>query len=74
MATKLDQISEQFRKESLTRNSYNEKNLYNSQNFNALSNGDEKGKGQIGDSDKVGSTTDIQNRISGFETTFSGLV
>ena len=50
MATKLDQISEQFRKESLTRNSYNEKNLYNSQNINALSDGDEKGKGQIGDS------------------------
>ena len=33
MATKLDQISEQFRKESITRNSYNEKNLYNSQNL-----------------------------------------
>ena len=64
MATKLDKISEQFRKESLTRNSYSEKNLYNSQNPNALSNGDEKGKGQKGDNGTVGSTTDIQNRIS----------
>ena len=35
---------------------------YNSKNIDALSNGDENGKGQIGDTGAVGSKTDINAR------------
>jgi len=43
----------------LAKNIYGENNQYNQINTNALSNGDEKGKGQIGDNGSVGSKTDI---------------
>jgi hypothetical protein len=60
MATQLEQLSEKFRTEHLTRNSYNVKNLYDSNNKNAQSDGDEKGKGEL--DGQVGSLTDIHTR------------
>ena len=42
------------------RNSYNNQNAYNSKNPNALSDGDEKGKGENNGS--VGSLTDVNSR------------
>jgi hypothetical protein len=46
----------------LSKNIYNETNQYNSLNPNALSDGDEKGKGENNNS--IGGLTDINNRIS----------
>ena len=60
--TKLDTISEKFRLDNITRNSYNDKSNYSSLNANALSNGDDKGKGE--NNGKIGSATDIINRTS----------
>jgi hypothetical protein len=60
MSTPLEQLSEKFRTEHLTRNSYNVKNLYDSNNKNAQSDGDDKGKGEV--NGQVGSLTDIHTR------------
>lgn len=60
MATSLEQLSEKFRTEHLTRNSYNVKNLYDSNNKNAQSDGDEKGKGEL--DGQIGSSTDVHAR------------
>ena len=61
MATRLEILAEQFRNESIARNSYQTKSAYDSNHPNALSNGDEKGKGEM--AGRVGSLTDINLRI-----------
>jgi len=60
MATQLEIIAEKERQAHLTRNSYIEKNGYGVTHENALSNGDEKGKGEAG---TIGSSVDIQARV-----------
>ena len=57
MATRLELLAEQFRNESIARNSYQSNSQYDSNHPNALSNGDEKGKGEL--SNNIGSSTDI---------------
>lgn len=58
--SKLEDISAPFRKTEIAKNTYNNNDPYNSGNPNALSTGDEKGKGEVnGD---VGSATDIKVR------------
>jgi len=57
MATQLELLAEQYRKEHISRNSYDTNGQYNSNHPNANSDGDEKGKNEIG------SSVDIQNRI-----------
>lgn len=59
MATKLDEISGEFRKNNVSKNSYNENDNYNSSNKNAISDGDERGKDG---KDTVGGLTDIKSR------------
>jgi hypothetical protein len=44
-------------------NKYSGENGYGVTNPNAMSDGDEFGKGQIGDNGQVGSLTDINTRI-----------
>jgi hypothetical protein len=62
VGTKTDML---IRTESVARNTYNSENGYNKTNVNALSDGDEKGKGQIGDEGKsIGSKTDINERLN----------
>jgi hypothetical protein len=58
MATQLEILAEQFRKEHISKNAYGLNGEYNSNHPNAKSDGDEKGKNEIG------SSVDIQNRIS----------
>ena len=71
--TKLDAISEKFRLENITRNSYNDKTNYSSLSPDALSNGDDKGKGE--NNGKIGSATDILNRTSNLvKNTFKTIV
>ena len=52
--------SEEFRAERLKGNTYNKDKPYNDKHKNALSDGDEWGKGRVGD--QVGSKTDIATR------------
>lgn len=59
--TQLEIIAEKLRNETLARNSYTSNNFYSSVNKNALSDGDEKGKGEL--DGKIGSSVDIHNRI-----------
>ena len=61
MATQLEIIAQQQRLEHLSRNSYADSKAYSSTHENALSDGDEKGKGEL--DGKVGSLTDIKSRI-----------
>jgi hypothetical protein len=61
MATQLEIIAEKLRQEVISRNVYNGDKSYSSVNKNALSDGDEKGKGDV--NGQVGSSVDIQNRI-----------
>ena len=58
MPTQLEILAEQYRREHLTKNTYVDKNEYSSNHPNAMSDGDEKGKNEIG------SSVDIQNRIN----------
>ena len=58
--SKLEDISVSFRKREITRNTYDQNNEFNGSHPNALSDGDEKGKGDKGGS--VGSATDIKMR------------
>ena len=58
MATQLETLADKFRQESIARNAYTTKGIYDSNHKNAISDGDEKGKADIG------SSIDIQNRIS----------
>jgi len=58
--SRLEDISVPFRKTEIAKNTYDNNDQYNSGNPNALSDGDEKGKGKMnGD---VGSATDIKVR------------
>jgi len=52
--------SEQYRKPLVSKNSHNKNDEYNIAHKNALSDGDEKGKGEKNDS--IGSLTDITKR------------
>lgn len=61
MLSPLEIISEKFRTELLNKNNYNNNNNYSSTNKNVLSDGDDKGKGDLNGS--VGSKTDINTRI-----------
>ena len=61
MATQLEILAEKFRNEVVGKNSYNTNKAYSSTNKNALSDGDEKGKGEL--DGNIGSSVDIQNRI-----------
>ena len=61
MATQLEILAEKLRKEVISKNLYPTGNSYSSVNKNALSDGDEKGKGDV--NGQVGSSVDIQNRI-----------
>ena len=61
MATKLEILADQYRKIELGRNSFNYSNEYSSTNRDAISDGDEFGKGQSA-SGSVGSATDISVR------------
>jgi hypothetical protein len=62
MATQLEILAEKYRQEVLGPNLYKQDKFYSSSNQNALSDGDEKGKGELNGS--IGSQTDIQTRIS----------
>jgi len=62
MSTNLEKIAEKQRKIALARNEYDNDGKYGSTNKNALSDGDNKGKGDV--DGQVGSRTDINNRIS----------
>ena len=53
MATQLEIIAEQQRKEHLSRNPYDQNGGYNSVHTNAISDGDEKGKSEIGSSKDI---------------------
>src|SRR6056300_587911 len=61
MASQIDQISGQFRNEALARNNYQGNKRYDSNHPNALSDGDELGKGE--NNGKIGSSSDISNRL-----------
>lgn len=58
--SKLEEISLQYRKREEARNSYNKNKEFNAGHPNALSDGDEKGKGENNGS--IGSSTDIKER------------
>ena len=58
--SRLEEINEQYRECSMKRNSYNCNDPYNVGHNNALSDGDEKGKGEK--NNQVGSATDIACR------------
>ena len=58
--TQLEIMGEQQRLIAMARNTYNESNRYGVDNLNALSNGDEKGKGEY--NGQVGTLTDNLTR------------
>ena len=62
MPTQLEILAEQYRREHLTKNAYVDKNEYSSNHPNAMSDGDEKGKGDV--NGKVGSLSDINARTA----------
>ena len=62
MATQLEIIAQQQRLEHLSRNSYADNKAYSTTHENALSDWDEKGKGENVNS--IGSSIDIQNRMA----------
>ena len=58
--SRLETISAEFREKNLAKNSYSNNDDYNTSHPNALSDGDNKGKGE--NNGKVGSSADIQAR------------
>ena len=58
--SKLETISVPFRKSNVARNTYDNNNFYNVSHSNAVSNGDEKGKGEV--NGQVGGATDVKTR------------
>lgn len=58
--SRLEDISEQYRKQQITRNNYDNNDPYSGTHPDALSDGDELGKGEKDGS--VGSSTDIEQR------------
>jgi hypothetical protein len=61
--TQLEVIAEQLRTQEIVINRYSDKNGYGLTSKDAISDGDERGKGQKGDNGEVGSITDINTRI-----------
>ena len=61
MASQIEKISKQFLDEAMSRNDYQKTKSYDSNHSNAISDGDDKGKGE--NNGKVGSSTDINTRI-----------
>ena len=61
MASQIDLISGNFRQEALARNNYQGTKTYDSNHPNAMSDGDERGKGDNNGS--IGSSTDINLRV-----------
>jgi len=59
MPSQIDLISDKFRQELVARNVYNEKQNYDSSHPNANSDGDEKGKNEIGNSTDVKKRTEL---------------
>ena len=45
MSTKLEELGEEFRKQNIVKNTYQEEKQYNGTHPNAISDGDNKGKG-----------------------------
>jgi len=62
MPTQLEIIGDRERNLLVSRNEYNYGDLYSSSNTGALSDGDERGKGEL--SGSIGSKTDIGERTS----------
>ena len=60
--SRLEELSLPFRKKLIAKNIYNENDKYEISHPNALSNGDEKGKGEL--NGQVGGLTDIKTRES----------
>lgn len=60
--SRLEDISVQYRKREIARNDYDENDVYNSGHDDALSTGDEDGKGEV--NGEVGGATDIKTRYS----------
>lgn len=60
MATELENIANQQRLLQLSKNDYTDVKQYNSNNLDALSSGDEKGKGEY--NGQIGSLSDINTR------------
>lgn len=58
--SRLQDISEQFRKREVVRNDYNNNDQYSGTHPDAMSDGDDKGKGEKNGS--IGSATDIKTR------------
>ena len=58
--SRLEDANISFRQKNVSRNSYDNNEQYNVGHSNALSNGDDKGKGE--NEGQVGSTTDIKTR------------
>ena len=61
MASQIQSISDKFREDALARNEYKSLKSYNTTHPNALSDGDESGKGD--NNGKIGSSVDIQSRL-----------
>lgn len=59
-SSRLLDMSVTFRKNNVARNDYDSEDQYNAGHANALSTGDEKGKGETENS--IGSATDIKER------------
>jgi hypothetical protein len=58
--SRLEDMSTSFRNENVNKSTYTKNSEYNLTNKNALSDGDEKGKGELNGS--IGSKTDIETR------------
>ena len=58
--SRLEDVSLPFRKKAVARNEYDENDKYEAGHSNALSTGDEKGKGEV--NQQVGGATDIKTR------------
>ena len=58
--SRLEEISEQFRKREIVRNDHDQNDQYSGTHPDALSDGDEKGKGD--NNGQVGGLTDIKTR------------
>lgn len=56
----LEKVSLPYRKQNVARNAYDQNDNYEVGHSNALSNGDELGKGEV--NGQVGGTTDIKSR------------
>ena len=55
MSTKLEELGEEYRKQNIVKNPYQEENQYGDTHPNALSDGDVKGRGTNGTSDALNS-------------------